>query len=210
MATKEEFLALRSDIAKLTTAIEALSASVDPDNLTKVIATNFVAQFQSLADQLVADIAAKTKTTKTSRSKAATTSDDDDNDDKKTPGKMIHCNYSKMPHSSWSSFKIYFLQMKKHYPEHLQDILPNEIWDAAIGTDAVKEIEAKEKATDHQKAKAFVTAVWNLDKGMQDKATEILKADLAKENDVRNKGAFKHVGSETQTPEEAALEEKKD
>jgi hypothetical protein len=194
----EQFLSLRNDIQAMTAEFKSLKAAMNPATITGLIATNYVAQFQSMEDRIVEKLSVKTKAVvKNTKIKSP-------NVECKVAdvAKRIHCNYENMPHSSWTSYKIYFLQMKKLYPQHIEDILPADVWKKANENEAVVEINKTSNATPHQKAKAFVGAVWELGDDVSAQVIEILKADLIKEDNIRNSATIQHVSKEDESKEE--------
>lgn len=204
-STNEQFIALRHDIDTLIAEVKLLKVSLDPDNITKLVTTNFVAQFQSLEDRIVTAVSVKSKVApKSVKSKPALV--DNTGDDKPSESsKLTHCNFSKLPNSAWSSSKIYLIQMKKLYPQHIQQLIPVDIWNSIIASDKVTNLEKDGvKATDHQKARAFIAAITELSADEQKTVNSAVAVDWNKQNAVRNDITLNNVSKEEQTEEEAS------
>lgn len=199
-ADNEMVLSLRADIRAMVEEFKSFKVAMDPAAITALIATNFVAQFQSLEDRIVEKLSIKNKTpVKNTKVKSG-----NDDVEKVVPSKLLHCNYANMPHSSWTSTKIYFLQLKKLYPSHLEEIMPADIWKQANEHEDV--VDINKKGSDHQKAKVFVNTVWGLGEKVSTIVFDILKKDLDKENAIRNAGELKHVSKEEESAEELSAD----
>jgi hypothetical protein len=198
MCSNDDFLALRNDITNMRDELKSFMAAMSPEHITTVISTNFIAQWSSLEDRLLQKLSKTTKTV-AKNTKTVAVINDNESKTKQVSKKLVHPNYPEIRETAWLSSRMYCLNLKKSYSEHLQEIIPADIWEKASNDESV--INVSKNGTIHAKSKTFVAAVLKL--GGSDKMLALVDIDRVKENEVRNKGAFNHVGNEKQTTEEA-------
>jgi hypothetical protein len=197
-------LSIRTDIETVKTAGNANRDSVlesynnnmigqtaELASLTDRVFTTWKTEFKNITPKRVTKANSTTSSTSTL-----------DKSEKNATNVDAHCNFGKLPQTSWKSSKQYATKMFKLYPEHINAVLGEELMTAILEnknmTDLTDDLEP------HKRSLAFSNTIWKmLSSDLKTRAIDLIEADRITENNIRINGTFNHVATEGISTEEA-------
>lgn len=197
-------LSIRTDIETVKTAGNANRDSVLESYNNHMIGQT--AELASLSDRMITVYKTELKNATPKRATKAnvTTSSTStlDKSEKNATNIDVHCNFPKLPPTSWKSSKQYATKMFKLYPEHIKAVLGEELMTAILENKNMKDLP--DNLEPHKLSLEFSNTIWKmLSCDLKTKAIDLIESDRITENDIRVNGTFNHVATEDISTEEA-------